>query len=135
MKPRAMLVVLVVSNVAVAFGCRGSMTPTPQASAPAAAAATAGAGVAAGAISPTQRFNDSVMQAQLALLGARQSDSAAAVFVNLQIPWLRGTSARTFLTIMNGGYARALGVTCEHCHVTSDFASDAKRPKLAAREM
>ena len=29
----------------------------------------------------------------------------------------------------------ALGVTCAHCHVVTDFASDEKRPKKAAREM
>ncbi len=36
---------------------------------------------------------------------------------------------------MNGGYSRALGVACTHCHVEQDFASDDKRPKRAAREM
>jgi cytochrome c2 len=36
---------------------------------------------------------------------------------------------------MNFGYSRALGVACSHCHVTSDFSSDDKRPKRAAREM
>jgi hypothetical protein len=39
------------------------------------------------------------------------------------------------LDIMNGGYSRALGVRCTHCHVEQDFASDDKRPKRAAREM
>jgi hypothetical protein len=36
---------------------------------------------------------------------------------------------------MDGGYARALGVGCTHCHVEGDFASDDKRPKRVAREM
>jgi hypothetical protein len=36
---------------------------------------------------------------------------------------------------MNGGYARALGVRCTHCHVERDFSSDDKRQKRAAREM
>ena len=36
---------------------------------------------------------------------------------------------------MNYGYSRALGVSCMHCHVEQDFASDEKRPKRAAREM
>ena len=36
---------------------------------------------------------------------------------------------------MNTGYAKALGVTCSHCHDVGDFASDDKRPKRAAREM
>jgi len=43
--------------------------------------------------------------------------------------------AGTFLGIMNGGYRKALGVTCTHCHVEGDFVSDEKRPKKAAREM
>ena len=42
-----------------------------------------------------------------------------------------------------GGYARALGVRCEHCHVEeevngverADFAADDKAPKRVAREM
>ena len=36
---------------------------------------------------------------------------------------------------MESGYSRALGVTCLHCHVERNFASDDKRPKRAAREM
>ena len=36
---------------------------------------------------------------------------------------------------MNGGYSRALGVACTHCHVEQDLSSDDKRPKRAAREM
>ena len=36
---------------------------------------------------------------------------------------------------MNGGYSRALGVSCTHCHVEEDFSSDDKRQKRAAREM
>ena len=35
----------------------------------------------------------------------------------------------------DGGYAKALGVRCTHCHDERDFASDQKRPKRAAREM
>src|SRR3954470_5705009 len=116
--------------LALAFGfvlavaCHGSMIPPPV-----------GVKAPVDSASLAQRFNDSVMQAELARIGARQSDSAIHVFVNLQLPTLRTTSARTFLTIMNAGYAKALGVTCAHCHDLSNFASDAKRPKLAAREM
>lgn len=86
-------------------------------------------------VNPNQRFNDSVMNAWLTRLATRQGDSASKVFENIQLANLKGTSARTFLSIMNGGYARALGVSCAHCHDLTDFASDAKRPKLAAREM
>jgi hypothetical protein len=58
---------------------------------------------------------------------------AEQVFKNVQ--WLKGVPAGNFLGIMNGGYSKALGVTCTHCHVETDFASDEKRPKKAAREM
>src|SRR3954454_17221503 len=44
-------------------------------------------------------------------------------------------SAKTLVSIMAGGYARALGVKCAYCHVEEDFSSDEKRPKRAAREM
>jgi formate-dependent nitrite reductase cytochrome c552 subunit len=50
-------------------------------------------------------------------------------------PWLKTIPADLFLRIMNGGYSRALGVSCTHCHVEEDFSSDEKRPKRAAREM
>ena len=36
---------------------------------------------------------------------------------------------------MDGGYSKALGVDCTHCHVETDFASDDKPPKRVAREM
>jgi hypothetical protein len=117
-------VIVLSTAAAVIVACRGSMTPSP---APAQQVPDTAAAI--------QRFNDSVMQAQLTRLGARQADSAVRVFTNLQLPTLRTTSARTFLSIMNGGYAKALGVTCAHCHDLQDFGSDAKRPKLAAREM
>jgi Photosynthetic reaction centre cytochrome C subunit len=65
----------------------------------------------------------------------RENDPAEQVFKNVQIPWLKTVPAGLFLRIMNGGYSRALGVSCTHCHVEEDFASDDKRQKRAAREM
>ncbi|HJQ20523.1 MAG TPA: photosynthetic reaction center cytochrome c subunit family protein [Gemmatimonadaceae bacterium] len=82
-----------------------------------------------------QASNDSTVRELLADLGARATMPAESAFQNVQIPWLKPTPANRFLSIMNGGYAKALGVRCEHCHVTSDFSLDDKRPKLAAREM
>jgi hypothetical protein len=112
--------------VLLVIACRGPMTPAATTQQPAASAPTP---------NPVQRFNDSVAQSIVAKIGTRQNDSAASVFVNIQLANLKAVPARTFITIMNVGYARALGVTCEHCHDLSDFSSDAKRPKLAAREM
>ena len=69
----------------------------------------------------------------MARIGGHEREPAERVFKNVQ--GLKGVPAETFLEIMNGGYSKALGVTCAHCHVVTDFASDEKRPKKAAREM
>jgi len=66
-------------------------------------------------------------------IAGKENEPAEKVFKNLQ--FLRNTRAALLLTIMDVGYSRGLGVTCTHCHVETDFASDDKRPKRAAREM
>jgi hypothetical protein len=66
-------------------------------------------------------------------IAGKESEPAGKVFKNLQ--YLTNTRASVLLTIMDLGYSRGLGVTCTHCHVETDFASDDKRPKRAAREM
>ena len=71
--------------------------------------------------------------AVMASIAGKEQLPASQVFKNVK--YLANTSARTFVQIMNGGYAKALGVSCLHCHVEGDFASDEKRPKRAAREM
>src|SRR5690348_8825203 len=65
-------------------------------------------------------------------IAGKENEPAEKVFKNLQ--YLQNTRASQLLTIMDVGYSRGLGVTCTHCHVETDFASD-KRPKRAAREM
>jgi hypothetical protein len=65
----------------------------------------------------------------------REKEPASQVFKNIQIPWFKDVPAGNLISIMEGGYGRALGVTCTHCHEANDFSSDAKRPKRAAREM
>jgi hypothetical protein len=66
-------------------------------------------------------------------IAGREMQPAESVFKNVK--WLGKTDAGTFLSIMSIGYAKALGVRCTYCHVETDFASDSKRPKRAAREM
>jgi hypothetical protein len=83
--------------------------------------------------SETQRMNNDMAAAVLASIAGKEQLPASQVFKNVN--YLANTSARTFVQIMNGGYAKALGVSCLHCHVEGDFASDEKRPKRAAREM
>jgi Photosynthetic reaction centre cytochrome C subunit len=83
----------------------------------------------------TQEFNDRLTARLKQGLGAREAEPASAVFKNITIDWLKDVPAGNFLGIMNGGYAKALGVRCTHCHMEDDFASDDLRPKRAAREM
>jgi Photosynthetic reaction centre cytochrome C subunit len=85
--------------------------------------------------SQNQDVNDRIVKQLTDRIQGRENEPAAQVFRNVQIPWLKTVEARTFLGIMNGGYSRALGVRCTHCHVEEDFSSDDKRPKRAAREM
>jgi hypothetical protein len=80
-----------------------------------------------------QEFNAARVREVLASISGRENEPAERVFKNVK--QLGTTPARIFLTIMNVGYARALGVRCTHCHVERDYSSDDKRPKLAAREM
>ncbi|HUP46628.1 MAG TPA: c-type cytochrome [Thermoanaerobaculia bacterium] len=80
-----------------------------------------------------QQQNDRYEKQILERIAGRESEPAEEVFRNIQ--WLDGIPSARLLRIMNAGYSRALGVTCTHCHLESDFASDEKRPKRAAREM
>jgi Photosynthetic reaction centre cytochrome C subunit len=82
-----------------------------------------------------QDVNDRFVKQLTDRIKGRENPPAAHVFRNIQITWLKTVEARTFLGIMNGGYSRALGVRCTHCHVEEDFSSDDKRQKRAAREM
>jgi hypothetical protein len=80
-----------------------------------------------------QEINDEFVARIRAQIAGREREPAGQVFKNVQ--FLQNTPASTFLAIMNGGYSKALGVTCTHCHNDTDFASDEKRPKKIAREM
>jgi hypothetical protein len=82
-----------------------------------------------------QEINDRYERTQAERIAGRENEPAGEVFRNIRIEWLKSVPARQLLGIMNGGYARALGVRCTYCHVEQDFASDEKRPKRAAREM
>jgi Photosynthetic reaction centre cytochrome C subunit len=99
-----------------------STPPKTQPSPPAAAQAN-----------PNQELNDRFVKQFAERIAGRENEPAEKVFKNIQ--WLKSTPAGRFLRIMNEGYSRALGVSCTHCHVEQDFASDDKRPKRAAREM
>lgn len=80
-----------------------------------------------------QEINDRYAEEVMAKIAGHERDSASQVFKN--VDRLKDVPASTLVSIMNAGYSKALGVTCTHCHVVDDFASDAKREKRAAREM
>jgi hypothetical protein len=88
-------------------------------------------------LSPEERqaINDRFVQRLKKNIAGRESEPAERVFKNVRFELFKPIAAADLLDIMNGGYARALGVTCTHCHVESDFSSDEKRPKRAARAM
>jgi cytochrome c553 len=71
----------------------------------------------------------------LSTIAGREMSPAESVFKNVQLPGLKPMRAGQFVRAMNQGYARSLGVSCVHCHVTSDWASDDKAPKVIARSM
>ena len=81
----------------------------------------------------TQEINDRFVREIMTRIAGHENEPSEQVFKNIQ--WLKGVPAARFLSIMNRGYSRALGVACTHCHVETDFSSDDKRPKRAAREM
>jgi hypothetical protein len=82
-----------------------------------------------------QDVNDRFVRELSARLADRKNQPSQVVFKNIKLKWFKNVPATQLLDIMDGGYAKALGVRCTHCHVADDFASDAKRPKRAAREM
>jgi len=84
---------------------------------------------------PNQALNDRLAKQVLDRIAGHEKEPAEQVFKNVQIPWLKNVPADNLVDIMNFGYSRALGVACTHCHDETNFASDAKRPKRAAREM
>jgi hypothetical protein len=63
----------------------------------------------------------------------REEEPAEKVFKNIQI--FKGVPAGRIVRIMGGGFSRALGVDCTHCHTPEDWSSDAKTTKVIARDM
>ena len=82
-----------------------------------------------------QEINDRLAAQVLKSIAGHEEEPAEQVFMDIRVESLKKTPAARFIRIMNGGYSKALGVACTHCHVETDFSSDEKRPKRAAREM
>jgi hypothetical protein len=76
---------------------------------------------------------DAAMQEVLRRIAGREREPAESVFTNIRM--LRGVPAGRIPRMMNLGFARSLGVGCDHCHLPGDWASEAKPQKQIAREM
>ncbi|MBI3790271.1 MAG: photosynthetic reaction center cytochrome c subunit [Gemmatimonadetes bacterium] len=115
------------------LSCRAGPTPAAASSAASPAPAAAPGGTLPDSVAAIRAANALVVDSVLRAIAGQESKPAAEVFEDVR--WLKDVNARTFLTIMSIGYANALGVRCAYCHDVSNFASEEKRPKRAAREM
>ena len=98
--------------------------------------AIAAAAVLAAALSPalaTEPTKDELLAELRRQIAGREQEPAEAVFKDIQL--FKGRTAEQLLAVMDLGFSRSLGVDCAHCHDTTDWAADAKKPKAIAREM
>jgi hypothetical protein len=85
------------------------------------------------ATSASPQSNDETVDQLMRSIAGQENRPAGEVFRNVQL--LKDVPAARFLKMMDAGYSRALGVSCDHCHVEDRWEADEKRPKRAAREM
>jgi hypothetical protein len=111
-----------------------SASESASASAPA-PASQAPAGAAAAAPKPTRpRFDSEKALADLRRqIAGHENEPATKVFMDVEE--LTGVSAAGLLELMDVAFSRSLGTTCVHCHNPSNWASDEKDEKEAARGM
>jgi hypothetical protein len=76
---------------------------------------------------------DRLAKEVLATIAGRENEPAGQVFKNVKN--LGAVPAGRLVAIMNLGYGRSLGVSCTHCHVAANWASDEKPEKVIARDM
>ena len=78
--------------------------------------------------------DESLVLIQLAeTIAGQENKPAGEVFSNVQV--LRSVPAGRFLRIMRLGFSRSLGVSCDYCHSSSDWASHDNAHKRIARQM
>ncbi len=76
---------------------------------------------------------DRLMNQVLQGIAGREDAPAESVFKNLRV--LRGMPAGRIPRIMNIGFARSLGVTCDYCHLLGEWERDDKPKKEITRRM
>lgn len=79
-------------------------------------------------------LDETALLAQLeSAIKGKENERAATVFKNVRL--LGDMPAGRLLRVMQVGYARSLGVSCDHCHDAADWSSDAKAAKRITRGM
>lgn len=73
------------------------------------------------------------VRALLDRVRGRENQPAQQVFQNIEL--FEGVPAIRVIRMMEKGFAPALGVSCDFCHVPGDWASDEKEHKKVARSM
>ncbi len=76
---------------------------------------------------------DSLAKVVLASIAGKEDLPADSVFQNLEV--LKGIPASRVPAIMNMGFGRSLGVSCDHCHKVGEWADDSNPKKQVARDM
>ncbi|HUX33160.1 MAG TPA: photosynthetic reaction center cytochrome c subunit family protein [Gemmatimonadaceae bacterium] len=76
-----------------------------------------------------QRLVDSVLKT----IAGRENDPAGQVFKNVKM--LKDMPAGKFLETMNDDYGKAIGRSCNFCHVAGHWDSDQRKEKATTRIM
>jgi hypothetical protein len=79
-----------------------------------------------------QAERDKYLNKLRTMIAGKEDMAVDSVFKNLKV--FGGFPAKNLLLAMNS-WSRALGVTCQHCHITDDFTLDDKPAKEIARQM
>lgn len=76
---------------------------------------------------------DSLMEVVLKEIEGKEDLPADSVFQNIEL--LKGVPAGRLPRIMNMGFGRSLGVSCDFCHKAGDYADEDNKHKQIARDM
>jgi hypothetical protein len=83
--------------------------------------------------SPEPPKEDPHVAELLKSIAGKENLPSSQVFKNVKL--LKDVPAAKLLRIMDVGYSRSLGISCDYCHVEDRWEADEKRPKRAARGM
>ena len=69
----------------------------------------------------------------MATIAGRENEPAGQVFKNVKL--LKDMPAGKFIETMNTDYGKAIGRSCDFCHVATDYSSDEHKEKVTTRIM